>query len=138
MKILAPLLSGKEKAPEYIEAITNKIDKIILLQIVDQEFMNNTGAAMGEVMQMHSLLEEIKKEIGKKRKSCDEISEWGKTLNKIVSIALIQQVDKVVLVDQENKFFRDLVKGVKDNKINVELIKIIEVEENGKNKKRQR
>lgn len=135
MKILAPLISGKESSVEFIEAITNKVDKIILLQVIDRDFMNETSKAMGEVMQFSSMMEELRKQIGQKRKKCEEITEWGHTAKKIMSIALIQQVDKVILVDQDNKFFKDMLGEFKKNKIEFETIKIVEKEEKKGRKK---
>ena len=129
MKVLAPLLTGKESSSEYIEAITTKVDKIILLQIIDKEFMRKTSAAMSEVMHVHSLMDEMRKEVGAKRKSCDEITEWGKTTQKIASIALLQEVDKVVMVEQKNKFFDEIINMLKKQKIKYELIKVREKEE---------
>jgi hypothetical protein len=122
MIILAPLISGKENSEEYLEAISSKADKIILLQIVDRDFMNKTSVAMGEIMQFSSIMNSIKKKIGAKRKTCEEITEWGNTIKKILSIALIQKVDKVVLVNQDNKFFEDILKELKKNKVKVELV----------------
>jgi hypothetical protein len=124
MKVLAPLISGKEDTPEYIEAISKGSEKIILLQIIDREFMNKTSAAMGEVMHFSSLMNNVRKQLGQKRKSCDEITEWGTTIKKILAISLIQQVDKVVFVEQENKFFEDILKELKKNKVKYETIKI--------------
>ena len=126
MKILAPLLSGKESSPEYIDAITNKVDKIILLQIIDRDFMSETSKAMGEVMQFSTMMEEMRKQIGQKRKTCEEITEWGHTIKKVLSIAIIQKVDKVILVNQDNKFFKDMLGELKKNKIAFETIKIFE------------
>jgi len=125
MKILAPLLSGKENSPEYIDAITSKVDNIILLQIIDQDFMRETSKAMGEVMQFSNLMESMRKQIGLKRKKCEEITEWGHTVKKILSIAIIQQVDKVIFVDQDNKFFKDMLNELKKNKITFETVKVI-------------
>jgi hypothetical protein len=126
MKVLAPLISGKENFPEYIEAITSKVDKIILLQVVDKEFMNKTSTAMGEIMHFHKILEEVKKEIGKKRKTCEEITEWGNTAKKVVSISFIQQTDKVLLINQNNHFFKGLLEELKKNKIKYELVSLQE------------
>ena len=125
MKILAPLLSGKENSPEYIDAITSKVDNIILLQIIDQDFMRETSKAMGEVMQFSNLMESMRKQIGLKRKKCEEITEWGHTVKKILSIAIIQQVDKVIFVDQDNKFFKDVLVELKKNKIAFETVKVV-------------
>jgi len=124
MKILAPLLSGKEDAPEYIEAITNKVDSIILLQIIDRDFMRETSKAMGEVMQFSTTMENLRKQIGQKRKKCEEITEWGHTVQKVLSIAIIQKVDKVIFVEQDNKFFKDMLSELKKNKITFETVKV--------------
>ncbi len=134
MHVLAPIISGKESSEEYINAITNKADKIILLQIVDRNFMNKTSAAMGEVMQFHSILSEMKRLIGQKRKKCDEITEWGATIKKIVSIALIQKIDKVVLVEQKNVFFKEIIEELKKNKISYETVFVAEKKEEENNK----
>jgi hypothetical protein len=125
MKVLAPLLTGKENSSEYIEAITNKVDNVVLLQIIDKEFMRKTSAAMSEVMHFHSLMDEVKKLIGAKRKSYEEITEWGKTTQKIVSIAVLQKVDKVVFVSQKNKFFDEILGVLKKEKIKYEIVNIL-------------
>jgi hypothetical protein len=125
MKVLAPLLTGKENSSEYIEAITNKVDNVVLLQIIDKEFMRKTSAAMSEVMHFHSLMDEVKKLIGAKRKSYEEITEWGKTTQKIFSIAVLQKVDKVVFVSQKNKFFDEILGVLKKEKIKYEIVNIL-------------
>jgi hypothetical protein len=126
MKVLVPLLSGKENSNEFINTVSKNADKIILLQIIDREFMNKTSTAMGEIMQFSTIMSEIKKKIGLKRKSCDEITEWGSASKKILSIAIIQEIDKIVLVEQDNKFFEDLIKDLKKNKLKYETIKLVE------------
>jgi hypothetical protein len=126
MIVLAPLLSGKENNDEYIEAISKGADKVIVLQVIDKEFMNKTSAAMGEVMQFSTLLSEIKQKIGQKRKKCDEITEWGSTIKKILGVAILQQVDKVVFVEQDNEFFKEILAELKKNKVKYELVKIEE------------
>jgi hypothetical protein len=124
MKVLAPIISGKENSSEYIKGITDKVDKIVLLQIMDKEFMNKTSNAMGEIMQFRNIVSEIKEKIGKKRKSCEEITEWGQTIKKIIAIAILQEVDKVVLVKQDNKFYEDILKELKKEKIKVEEVDV--------------
>ena len=124
MHILAPLISGKENDSKYIDAVTKGAYKVTVLQIIDRDFMNKTSTAMGEVMHFSQLMHEVKKSIGQKRKTCQEITEWGSTVKKILGISLIQQVDKVVLINQKNKFFEDIVKDLKKNKIKFELIDV--------------
>ena len=124
MIVLAPLLSGKEAKKEFVNAITEKVDTVILLHIVDKEFMKRTTSAMGEVRQFSSLLAEVKKAVGAKRKTCDEVTEWGQTIPKLLSVAQLKRVDKVVLVKQRNTFFNEILNELEKNKIAVELVDV--------------
>ncbi|MFA5763239.1 MAG: hypothetical protein WC915_00320 [archaeon] len=124
MKILIPLLSGKEDTDYFIDTISKGADEIILLQIIDRDFMKRTSTAMGEVMHFSSLMTSVRKKIGLKRKKCTEITEWGATIKKILSIAFIQKVDKVVFVEQTNQFFEEILIELKKNKIKYETIKV--------------
>jgi len=126
MTILVPLLSGRESHPLFVEEIAKKNDKSILLQIVDKDFLAKTSAAMGEVMQFHGLLSEMKKALKAKKKPTEEITEWGHTIQKIVSIAILQKVNVVMLVKQKNQFFNDILKELDKNKVKYELIELPE------------
>ncbi len=127
MHVLVPLISGKENNEDFVNSITKGADKVTLMQIVDRDFMNKTSTAMGEVMQFSTIMSDMKKQIGKKRKNCQEITEWGSTIKKIISIAVMQKVDKVFFVEQDNAFFKEIINELKKNKINFETIKITEV-----------
>ena len=125
MKVLVPLLTGKENNSEFIEAFTNKVDEVILLQIADKEFMNKTSAAIGEVRQLNKVMEEIRKAVGSKKKKCSEITELGSTVKKILGLAILQKVDKVVLVKENTQFFAEVTKELKKNKIPFEAVMLI-------------
>jgi len=133
---LVPLLSGKESDPLFLSAATDKVDKVILLQIIDKGFMNKTSAAMGEVMHYSSVMREAKKAIGAKKKSCDEITEWGPTVQKILSIAILQKANKIFLVKQNNSFFDEVVEELKKNGLDPTVIDLPEPE--GEKKKKGR
>lgn len=132
MIALAPLLSGKEDSPEYVNAITSGVDSVILLSVIDREFMRKTSAAMSEVMHYHSLMERVKKAVGAKRKRCEEATEWGATIQKITSLALLKRVDKVVFVKQRNQFFENILDELREKKIKFELVDVKEKTEEEK------
>lgn len=132
LTILAPLLTGKESHPVFIDELAKKNEKVILLQIVDKGFLNKTSAAMGEVMQFHGLLNDIKKSLKSKKKEYEEVTEWGSTIQKILSIALLQKVKTVILVKQKNQFFGDITKALDKEKIEYEIIDIPEEEKEKK------
>jgi len=129
MKVLVPLLTGKEKESTFVEAFTTKVDEIVLLQIIDKEFMGKTGSAIGELRQSRAVMEEVKKIIGQKKKKYSEITEWGSTIKKIISISVLQNVDKVYFVNQNNQFFQDILKELKKNKVQYELVDVVEKED---------
>lgn len=124
MNILIPLLSGEETNPYFVEKFLKNAKKVILLQIVDKTFLSKTSAAMGEVMQYHTLLNDLKKILKTKKKECEEITEWGNTTQKIVSIAILQKVDTVYLVKQKNQFFGDILKALDKEKIKYEIVEL--------------
>lgn len=129
MKVLVPLLTGKENNPSFIEAFTNKVDEVVLLQIVDRGFMSRTSSAIGEVRQFRAVLDEIKKIVGTKKKKCNEITEWGTTAKKILGIAVLQKIDKVFLVEDKTQFFEEVTKELKKNKVKFEAVRVIEQKE---------
>jgi uncharacterized membrane-anchored protein YjiN (DUF445 family) len=126
MKVLVPLLTGKEKDKGFIEVFTSKVDEVVLLQIIDKDFMNKTASAIGEMRQSRAIMEEVKKIMAQKKKKYSEATEWGSTIQKIVSLAVLQKVDKVYLVNQSNQFFGDILKELKKNKVNYEVIDVVE------------
>jgi len=132
MKVLVPLLTGKENSPMFIEAFTNKVDEVILLQIVDKDFMSRTSSAIGEVRQFRTVMDEIKKIVGTKKKKCNEITEWGTTAKKILGIAVLQKIDKVFLVSDHTQFFEEVTKELKKNKIKFEAVEVTDEEDEDK------
>lgn len=128
MRVLVPLLTGKESDANFIEAFTSKVDEVILLQIVDKEFMSRTSAAIGEVSQYRSVMEKIKKVVSSKRKKCVEVSEWGGTIKKILALAFLRKVDKVFLVKQDAQFFDEILAELKKAKVKVEIIEVADKE----------
>jgi tRNA G18 (ribose-2'-O)-methylase SpoU len=91
---------------------------------VDKEFFSRAGSAIGEVRQFRIINDEIKKFLKQKKKKCAELTEWGTTVSKIVSISLIHKVDKIFLVKQRTQFFEDVLKELKKNKIDVEVVEV--------------
>lgn len=124
MKILVPLLSGRENDKLFIDSFGKDVKEVVILQIVDKQFLPKAGSAMAEVRQFRIVADSLKKAIGAKKKKFFEMTEWGVTIPKIISTALFQKVDKVLLVKQSNQFFDEVTSALKKNKINFELIEL--------------
>ncbi len=126
-KVLVPVLSKKEASPEFVEKIAAKAKEIILLLVIDTASMSGQfGFAAGEIAHANALMQKIKDALGKKKKTCDDILEWGDTLTKIENIAMLRQVDKIYLVKQDNQFSKKLLKDLKEKlpKIDIEVVNI--------------
>jgi len=131
-KVLVPLLSKREAEPAFVQAIANKAHEIILLLVIDTNAMSGEfGFATNEIAVGNALMQKIKKAIGKKRKTCNYVIEWGDTATKIEHMAQLYQVDKVYMVKQANQFYKILVKGMKEKlpDIEIEEIKLHDWEE---------
>jgi len=124
VKILVPLLSGRENDKVFIDALGKQAKEVVILQIVDKQFLPQAGSAMAEVRQFRIVADDLRKAIGAKRKKFFEMTEWGVTVPKIISTAMFQKVDKVFLVKQSNQFFDEVLVALKKNKINFELIEL--------------
>ena len=125
MKVLVPVISGKEKSEGFVSRVLSEGKEIVLLQIVDEEFHTKAGSAIGEVRNFRMAVEEIKKSAIARKKKYIELTEWGATITKIISIAILHGVDKVFLVKQENQFFEDIIDELKKNKIKFEVVDVV-------------
>jgi len=144
MKVLIPLLSKHESNEEFIEKAVRKADEVLLLIVIEKEDSSFLKAA--DISSSTHFLEKVKKMIGKKRKKCEEFTEWGETSTKIKNTAIINNVDKIALLKQENQYFEDLVKKLREEKdlrnkieiIKVDLEKIKEEASQEKNKENEK
>jgi len=129
--ILIPLLSKQENNPEFLEkALENAYEANILLVIDKEAMVGQFGFAATEIMQGNLLLEELKRKISEKKILCNDIMEWGNTEQKILQLAQLKKVDKIAMVEQENKYFQDLLKKLREKENEkIELIKIEKKEE---------
>ena len=120
--ILLPILSDEENDEQFLEKALKGTRDIIILIVVDSDSKQEFGFATSQIQKARSVMEEVTEIIGKKRKRYEDIIEWGDTQNKILNLALLRKVDKVVLKKQENQYFEELVKKLKDEKVDVEVI----------------
>ncbi len=124
-KILVPLLSKREGENEFIEAVAPGAGEIILLLVIDTNAMaGGFGFAAGEIAVGNALMQYVKTAFGKKRKTCNDIIEWGDTANKIEHLAELNQVAKIFVVKQDNDFFKKLLKDMKEKLPGIEIQEI--------------
>ena len=116
MKVLIPLLSKRENDNGFLEKAAEKAKEIIVFLPVDTGGAATSGFTMAEIAQGQKLMEEIKAKIGRKRKKCEGLLEWGGTVKNIDHIARLRGVETIALVRQDNEFFRVLLKELKKNR----------------------
>ncbi|HLC78948.1 MAG TPA: hypothetical protein VJG83_00825 [archaeon] len=122
MKILLPILSETENDEVFLEKALNGAKEVLLLIVVDANPKEKFGFTTSFISKARSIMEEVKKSIGKRRKPSEDLMEWGDTQNKVINIALLKKVDKVILKKQDNQYFNQLVKRLEDERIETEVI----------------
>lgn len=125
MKVLIPLLTRKELNEEFLDKAVKGANEVVLLMVIDKKDSLKASDISGAT----HFLEEVKKAIGKKRKKCEDLTEWGETTAKIKNTAILNKVDKISLLKQENQFFEELVEEIKKEKTLKNRIQLIEVKE---------
>ncbi|MBU2477402.1 hypothetical protein KKG83_08095 [Candidatus Micrarchaeota archaeon] len=125
MKVLIPLLSRKELNEEFLEKALKGTHEIVLLMVIDKE----DSPKASDISSATHFMEEVKKAVGKKRKRCEEFTEWGETSTKIKNTAILNKADKIVMLKQENQYFEELVEKLKEDKEIKEKIELIEVKQ---------
>ncbi len=122
MKVLIPILSETENDEVFLERALEGAKEIILLLVVDANPKEKFGFTTAHISKARTVMEDLKKEVGKKRKTAEDVLEWGDTHSKVLNMALLRKVDKVVLKRQENQYFEQLVKKLEGERVNVEVI----------------
>ena len=129
VKVLIPLLSKLENNPVFLDRACEGAKEIIVLAVIDRSLMvGQFGFCASEMMAANDVMEEMRKAIGQKRKTCNDIVEWGDTLQKTVNIAKIHSVDKIFLARQDNKYFEEIAGGL-ERELGKKKIEIVEIRE---------
>ncbi|MEK6941770.1 MAG: hypothetical protein AABW85_02855 [archaeon] len=122
MTVLIPIISKKENNPEFLEKATQGQHHVFLLAIMDTGAVaKNFGFATSEIGHGNELIEEIKYTLKAKKIELSDVLEWGDTHQQIINYAKLKKTKKVALIKQENKYFKDLVKDLKEQGFEVEL-----------------
>ncbi len=91
MKVLIPVISGTENDPAFIDRASKGAKQIFILFVVEPSMMSS------EISHGNAVINDIKSALGKKKKKCEDIMEWGDTTRKIIGIARLNSIGKVVL-----------------------------------------
>jgi hypothetical protein len=97
--------------------------EVILLLVVDTQPNQKFGFTTSQITKGRRLMETASNFLGKKKK-IEEIIEWGETDLKIINIAKLNQVDKIVIKNQSenNLLFKELVEKIRSENIKLEVI----------------
>ena len=114
-KVLVPLVSKKEADPGFVARACSSGDELVLLLVVDTAAMpGQFGFAASEIAQGNALMQEIIRIAKGNGCSCNDIIEWGETEGKIIHFVQLLKIPKVILVKQDNPFFKKLVKELQE------------------------
>jgi len=125
MHVLIPILTKLEANEEFLEKATKGARKATVLIVVDASLQETFGIAASSLAQAQEIAEQIKAKLGKKRKSCEVLLEWGSTAETIDRIARLRAVSKIALIGDKNSFFRQIVKKLsKSSAYELEIVTI--------------
>jgi len=116
LTVLIPVLSRKEDNEEFLKEATAKAKEILLLLVIDTKSSPSSGFTASEIAQGQKIMDSVRERVGKMRKSCEELLEWGDTMTRIDHTAKLRRVDSIVLLREENQFFEELVEFLKKQK----------------------
>jgi hypothetical protein len=130
-RALIPLISKKENNKELVGQACLGSDEVVVLLVVDTEAMpGQFGFAASDIGHGNGLMREVKMMVEQQGKECNDLMEWGDTETKVVHLIQLRGIDKVVLLKQDNQFFKKLVKSIgSQTKASVELVKVAEEEQ---------
>lgn len=123
VKALIALLNNHEEDDAFIDKASESINEAVLVVVIDtQAMVGKFGYAASQMSQGSSALEKCKESLGKKGIKAEDILEWGDTLSKITSMAKLKRVNKIILKKQDNHYFETLVKNLKKDGFEVDVI----------------
>lgn len=111
---LIPILTKEEDNIEFLIEAMKPTKRTIALTIVDTNAsIGKFGMTANDILEANKIaekIEEASKTLGKEYK---QLQEWGDTTQKIIHTAKLQNVTRIVFVEQNNKYFKDLLKAIK-------------------------
>ena len=98
LKVLIPVLSKREDSEEFLKEATVKAKEVLLLLVIDTRSSPSSGFTASEIAQGQKIMDSVNERIGKMRKSCESLLEWGDTMTRIDHTAKLRRVDSIVLL----------------------------------------
>ncbi|MBM3282126.1 MAG: hypothetical protein FJY86_02175 [Candidatus Diapherotrites archaeon] len=125
MRVLVPILSPADANDVFVQHISENASVVYLLLVLDPKSASASfGFKTSEIMAGRETIDKMKLKIKENKRLCTDILEWGNTLEKIVQIAEMKQVEKILLHNgKSNAYFQHVVADIqKQTSIPVEAI----------------
>lgn len=101
MRILIPILSHKDCVDTFVAQAVKGASVVHVLLVLDSNSLHDFGFKASEILNGRKTMDVLKKSICSHKKLCNDIVEWGNTIEKIAQIAEMKQVKKIVLHNAE-------------------------------------
>ncbi len=102
MRILIPVLSPKDCIDAFVERAVQGASVVHVLLVLDSNSLHaDFGFKASEILNGRKTTDTLKRSIRAHKKLCNDIIEWGSTIEKIAQIAEMKQVEKIVLHNAE-------------------------------------
>ncbi len=125
MRVLVPILSPADANDAFVQHISENASVVYLLLVLDPKSASASfGFKTSEIMVGRETIDKMKLKIKENKRLCTDILEWGNTLEKIVQIAEMKQVEKILVYNgKSNAYFQHVVNDIqKQTPIPVECV----------------
>ena len=103
MRVLVPILNPSYAQEPFIQHVVREASVVYLLLVLDPKSAHNPfGFKTSEIMLGRETVDLVKSKIKEHKRLCTDMLEWGDTLEKMVQIAEMKNVDKILLYNGEN------------------------------------
>ncbi|MFH1587870.1 MAG: hypothetical protein ABIA76_00850 [Candidatus Diapherotrites archaeon] len=138
MKGLIPILTKKESSREFLSKVFPQCRELVVLAVIDaSEKKTDFGLTASDIAQANEIISQILVSAKENKAKAEDILEWGELHHKLVNTVKLSNVKKVFLIKTDSEEQKGLIKELKKEGIELQLIELIELQEEKEEEKKE-
>jgi hypothetical protein len=122
-KVLIPLLNNNEEENAFLEAASGGITEAVLVLVIDTGAMTGKfGFAASQIAHGNETIGKCKSVLAARGIQVEDVEEWGDTFSKINTVAKLKRIRDITVKNQDNHYFKNLVKMLRAENYEVKVI----------------
>jgi hypothetical protein len=127
MKGLIPIITKKESSYEFLSKVFPQCKELVVLAVVDaSEKKTDFGLTATDIAQANEIISRILVSAKENKVKAEDVLEWGELSHKLINTVKLSNAKKVFLIKTDSDEQKKLVKELKKEGIEVQLIKLKE------------